>query len=424
MKNPVIQVFRVLLGLVMAGLFSTANAQGAPYDPHSWTCGHVQKTDAPAMAQYDTCLVNAPNRYMHLNPPWSLKYQKRIEHPIPVLFTDFIQYRYCRKDDTYNASTNKCIPRACPAGQELVNGVCEDTGTCKAGKKAGIEFKIGWAHYFNDPDTGANPLNNGTASVTPIPPQSELPLDVCYQGCFHYYDGNERYWVDSTEILNGVVPRFGSADYVSSEMECTQPLDTDLAGPLPENPPPPDDDDGEPGGGDDDDDNPEGEEPGGGRGPQDDRDNNPGGDDDDPGDDPNNGPGGGNNQNPAEQQCGVAGKPACTSKIDETGTPSGPGDKMDTGKLGTEFDKLRNQLDRIGDKSTKDTSWGVVPSWFSTSGGCAPLNLGSAGPINFTIDHCPAVPFAKGAASFMWLVITFFAVTGMVSRTLGAGARS
>lgn len=324
----------------------------------------------------------------------------------------------CPRNSTLSGS--ECV---CNSGYRESGNKCVQEGVCRDGEMTDLEFKIGWAFYYNDPQTGKNPLNDGQSSVTPVPPQAKIPLDVCYNGCWHYYNGDERYWVDSSQIDSGVVPRFGSAEFRSSDMACTKPFESDLAGDKPDDPEEPDSDDGEPGGGDDDDDNPEGEQPGGGRGPQDDVDNNPGGDDEDAGDDPNNGPGGGNNQNPAEQQCGVAGKPACNSKIDETGTPSGPGDKMDTGKLGTEFDKLRNQLDRIGDKSTKDTSWGVVPSWFRT-GGCSPMNLGSSGPINFTIDYCPAVPYAQGAATFMWLVVTFFAVTGMVSRTLGAGARS
>lgn len=297
-----------------------------------------------------------------------------------------------------------------------------EAGTCQEGNTQKIEFKIGWAQYFNTPDGGQIPLANGTSSVTPLPPQGKLPLDACVGGCRYYYDGGEQYWVNPDTLSQGNVQRYASARYKSSDMECTESTDTDLSG---DNPGPPDtdpgnpDDPGDPG----DNDNPggnNGENPGGGNSGGPDHNTGDGGD---PGDDDSNGPGGGNNQNPAEPQCGVGGKPPCNTSIDESGTPSGPGDKMDTGKIGEQFDKLRDQLDRIKNKGDKDTSWGVFPSWFRT-GSCQPWNFGAFGATTLSIDYCPAVPYAQAAASFMWLVVTFFAVTGMVSRTLGGGARS
>jgi len=96
---------------------------------------------------------------------------------------------------------------------------------------------------------------------------------------------------------------------------------------------------------------------------------------------------------------------------------------MGTDGLDREMDKADGILGDIKDKSDKDTSWGVTPSWF-VSADCEPWQFGDFKGTSIRIDYCPAVPYAKGATSFIWLVASFFATLAMVGRTVGAGSRS
>ena len=94
---------------------------------------------------------------------------------------------------------------------------------------------------------------------------------------------------------------------------------------------------------------------------------------------------------------------------------------MGTERLNHDFTKLDNVLPKIYDRSDKDTTWGVVPSWFG-SGSCTPFSFGDIHGVPFTINHCVAVPYAQGAATFMWVVGTFFAVLALVFRSIGGSS--
>ena len=141
------------------------------------------------------------------------------------------------------------------------------------------------------------------------------------------------------------------------------------------------------------------------------------------------GPGGGGgigdpdvpNDNDTEPNCGIGDQPPCNTKIDESGTPRDGGDRMGTERLNHDFTKLDNVLPKIYDRSDKDTTWGVVPSWFG-SGSCTPFSFGDIHGVPFTINHCVAVPYAQGAATFMWVVGTFFAVLALVFRSIGGSS--
>lgn len=117
------------------------------------------------------------------------------------------------------------------------------------------------------------------------------------------------------------------------------------------------------------------------------------------------------------ETCGLPGKPAC--KIDESGTPSGEGFGNDAkGTLEGEWSKLDQLITGIGSKGDKDTSW-AVPSWFSP-GACKPWNLGTIPELSvtFSVDLCPHMPMINGILNFMWVVGTFFACLGMISRVM------
>lgn len=303
--------------------------------------------------------------------------------------------------------------------QEYDN-LCE----AKMGQETTLQFKLGWAMYFNNPDGGTIRTADG-GSVTPIPPMGKPPFEICQAGCVAVGGSTSSHgqFADMSTLANGHVQIVEVRDYSFNGKECTNNTDTDLSGSNPGS------DGGQPGGGDGGDgDDGDGGDSGGGSGGDP-----PGGGNQNPpgtppapnpdGGDPGDGPGGGsggNNDQITEAQCGVAGKPPCTAQIDETGTPTGPGDKMNRDNIDRQYDKLKDGLSSIWNRSDKDTSWGVVPNWFASTG-CTPWSFGDIKGVGFTIDYCPAVPYAKGATTFMWVVVTFFAVLAMVGRTVGAG---
>ena len=130
-------------------------------------------------------------------------------------------------------------------------------------------------------------------------------------------------------------------------------------------------------------------------------------------------PGGKPDGKPDGKECGGAGQPPCTVRIDETGTPKGPGEGMGVGGLNSEYDKLDERLKGIGRKEDKDVSWGISPSWLRGKTGCEPLHLGQILTVPLDINYCPAVPFAQGVANFVWIVSTFFAVISLTRDAVG-----
>lgn len=120
-------------------------------------------------------------------------------------------------------------------------------------------------------------------------------------------------------------------------------------------------------------------------------------------------------------ECGIDDKPACKVKVDETGTPNGAGAISQDG-LNTAMDKAEAGIAKAIDRANMDTSWGGVPSWFST-GSCTPWQLGTLPIINkqITLNICVIQPYVIGVMSFLWVVGTFFAIIGMVGRVVGSG---
>jgi hypothetical protein len=246
------------------------------------------------------------------------------------------------------------------------------------------------------------------------------PQMVCLGGCqaFSGAGGLGSQYADMSTLSDGHVQIVQDVEYMTTGEGCSQPgPNTDLSG---DNPGDGGDgggdtDSGDPGDGNDD---PPGQPPNKPpKPPKPDPDNNSGG----PGG--GGGPDGENDDNDREPRCGHGNLPPCNARIDETDTPRDAGERMGTKKLNNEFTKLDNALHDISNKSDKDTSWGAVPGWFN-SGSCTPFQFGDIKGESLRIDYCVALPFARAVSTFMWVVVTFFAITGMVSRTVGAGARS
>lgn len=128
---------------------------------------------------------------------------------------------------------------------------------------------------------------------------------------------------------------------------------------------------------------------------------------------------------PGEEQaaCGAPGQPVCAVKVDESGMPSTGGDGMGVSGLNEAMDNAADALGTVTDSSGMDTSWGVIPSWFSSSA-CTPWTLGTFPIINraITINICAVQDYAVAVMTFLWCVGTFFAILGMVGRTVGSGA--
>lgn len=291
---------------------------------------------------------------------------------------------------------------ACNAGYFEVGGVCKKReSACEFGTVKNVVIPLGWS------DDEDSVIANGA---------SHVGQKVCLNGCEVGLNTIKDVFTRPGEKVAGQSqPVYGEYSGVTTGAECDQ--NTDF--PQPDKP-----DEGSSGGsggaGGDGGDGGDGGN-GGDHEPYPGEGDDGGGDSNDPGEAGVNHPGGANNQPNAEATCGVPGKPECTSRIDETGTPTGPGDKMSTEPIGAEFDKLRDQLNRITDKGDKDTSWGVNPSWFA-SGACEPWNLGEIHGQALNINYCPAVPYAQGAASFAWIVVTFFAVVHLVGAALNVRA--
>lgn len=119
-------------------------------------------------------------------------------------------------------------------------------------------------------------------------------------------------------------------------------------------------------------------------------------------------------------QCGASGQPPC--KIDESGTP-GSGEATSAtshSSLDSAWQSATDSLTTITSAQGKDTSWGVMPTWFQSTT-CAPFVLGHFPPPvdrDISIDICPVIPYANGVMNFLWVAFTFFATLAMVFRVM------
>lgn len=123
------------------------------------------------------------------------------------------------------------------------------------------------------------------------------------------------------------------------------------------------------------------------------------------------------------ETCGLPGKPAC--KIDETGTPTTPTKDGQT-ELTDGKKLLDDTLTAIKDKTDKDTSWGIVPTWLQSGATCHPVVLMTfpafLGNKQITLDICPHLDMIYLLMNTLWIVWTFTAVLTMVRGSTTAGA--
>jgi hypothetical protein len=116
--------------------------------------------------------------------------------------------------------------------------------------------------------------------------------------------------------------------------------------------------------------------------------------------------------------CGGAGQAPCNVKIDETGTPTTG--KPDGTGLQDGFKSLDDAMTAAKDKTGKDTSWGVTPTWVVFTGACHPVVLmtlpASLGSRQITLDLCPWMPTIYLLMNLLWTVWTFGAIVNMVFR--------
>lgn len=343
-----------------------------------------------------------------------------VESVSPQNFRDncgiFYASQVCPKNSSANGSA--CV---CSAGFEEIEGQCVPVGKCedKAGDFISKLFRIGWARYYANSSDGSIALEGG-GSVTPIPPIKNPPLSACLDGCqaFAGHTGKGPQYADKQTLENGNVEILQSVEFMYTGKSCVQPdPNTDLNGDNP----------GAPSGGGDNEGDPD-KDPDGDGGDKPDKPPKP--EDDPPGGDKPHGPGSGGgstdpnapNDNDTEPSCGSGTLPPCNTRIDETGTPRDGGVRMSTDRLNNDMTKLDNTLHGIGESSSKNTSWGITPGWFN-SGQCQPMKFGTFMHQDMTINHCVAEPYARAVSSFLWIVATFFAIIGMVSRTVGGGSR-
>lgn len=122
---------------------------------------------------------------------------------------------------------------------------------------------------------------------------------------------------------------------------------------------------------------------------------------------------------PVAMACGVAGTPACSVKVDETGTPTGES-FGDAGALDEAFD-LRTDGLAVARDMAGDTSWGIVPAWTNDQA-CEPWDVftlpEAIGGDVVTVDLCPLMPLAEGILNFIWVMLGIFAITSMVASAM------
>lgn len=276
--------------------------------------------------------------------------------------------------------------------------------TCSAGKSKVVTWQLGWSTSFTqDPDL----------------PGGAPPAGYCDGTCEHGLSEVQACHIATEPDASGAYPLTCDILYVSTGKTCG------AVTPAPDPGPAPDGGGGDPGGG--------GGDPGDG-----------GGDPSDGGGDPGDGGGedgggtgtepcpdgqvkdasgacvastpgggGGGSTQPGEDtgsECGVAGKPSCTVKVDETGTPSFDADGIN--EVVNYDDPVNDAIEKWEDilKSNDPRSLIDGNSWswsFQLPTGCTPLTMDGYGIV---INPCNWQSTIHDLMSMIWIISTFFGV--------------
>lgn len=101
-------------------------------------------------------------------------------------------------------------------------------------------------------------------------------------------------------------------------------------------------------------------------------------------------------------ECGIPGKPPCSVKVDETGTPS------DISGINTNKTALETAMDQIKDKFgevSQPKQWSVVWNYQLPSGACAPLQFGGQ-RFSTSLDICKPLGYVRDLWSYVISFLT------------------
>lgn len=113
-------------------------------------------------------------------------------------------------------------------------------------------------------------------------------------------------------------------------------------------------------------------------------------------------------ETPFEMPCGIAGKPPCGVKIDESGMPPIPPNPYSQAQ--DELDSVKSSTQTAIDAVTNDV---VLPEWswtFQLPTGCAPLPLEGYG---LSLDICKFKPVIHDLMSLLWVAAGIFGLLGL-----------
>ncbi|MBS0356646.1 MAG: hypothetical protein JSR83_22400 [Proteobacteria bacterium] len=121
--------------------------------------------------------------------------------------------------------------------------------------------------------------------------------------------------------------------------------------------------------------------------------------------DPNSGLGSGGSGNGQQQgaECGVAGKPPCGVKVDETGVSSDVSavDQSAKQKILEAYDEVRQKMEEV----TRPQRWGVTWVYQPPAGACSALQYGTS-LHKFSIDICKPLGYIRDLWSYVIYVMT------------------
>lgn len=101
-------------------------------------------------------------------------------------------------------------------------------------------------------------------------------------------------------------------------------------------------------------------------------------------------------------ECGIAGKPPCSVKVDETGTPS------DISGINSNKTALETAMDQIKDKFgevSQPKQWSVVWNYQLPSGACSPLQFGGQ-RFSTSLDICKPLGYVRDLWSYVISFLT------------------
>lgn len=101
-------------------------------------------------------------------------------------------------------------------------------------------------------------------------------------------------------------------------------------------------------------------------------------------------------------ECGIPGKPPCSVKVDETGTPS------DISGINSNKTALETAMDQIKDKFnevSQPKQWSVVWNYQLPSGACAPLQFGGQ-RFSTSLDICKPLGYVRDLWSYVISFLT------------------